>query len=343
MAKIGQKYFDLIDYYKSLDANGTTADVIEMLMQFNPVLEDAIAVECNNGTKHKTVIRTGLPEVSFGKLYGGMKQSKSSKQSVEDTTGFIEGLSTVDERLLELAGKNKGAIRLQEAESFLQSISNTIAQKIFYGSTVGSPEEFMGLAPRFNDPSAQNGKQIIDGGGLGADNASIWMVTWGENQVHTLYPKGTKAGINRQDMGRQRVYDENNDPYYAYEEKFTQHMGISVKDWRYVTRVANIDVSEALAGNVDLFGLLRKAYYQNEGRRHMKGHSKGMKMGRMAIYCNSDILEALDMLGTNAGANDNFIRLKPAEIEGKECQTYRSIPVRETDALLSTEELVPFA
>jgi hypothetical protein len=148
MATLGQNFYDLIDHYKSTDPNGAYADVIEMLMQYNPILEDALAVECNLGTKHKTTMRTGLPEVAWGKLYEGITQGKSTKRGVEDTTGFIEGLSTVDNRILELSAGNEGAVRLAEAEGYLQAIANEVAQKIFYGSSATSPEEFMGLAPR---------------------------------------------------------------------------------------------------------------------------------------------------------------------------------------------------
>jgi len=60
----------------------------------------------------------------------------------------------------------------------------------------------------------------------------------------------------------------------------------------------------------------------------------------MAIYCNRDVLEALDALATNAGASDSFVRLKPMEIEGKEVMAYRGIPIRESDAVLNTEARV---
>jgi hypothetical protein len=115
-------------------------------------------------------------------------------------------------------------------------------------------------------------------------------------------------------------------------EKFTWDIGLSVRDWRYVARIANIDVSDMQAGNVQLYNYMRRAYYRLQQRR--------VAGGRCAIYCNRDVLEALDALGTNAGASDNFIRLRPMEIEGKEVMTYRGIPIRETDALLNTEARV---
>lgn len=331
MATIGSSFVDLIDIYKQQDGDGDYIPVIEMLSQMNPVLDDAIAVECNKDTTHLHSVRTGLPSVAWGKLYKGISQSKSGKAQVEDTTGFVEGLSTIDQRLLDLSA-NEGAVRLSEATSFLEAMSQEVATRIFYGNTASDPDQFMGLAPRFNDSTAPNGNQVIKAGGTGSDNTSIWFVTWGDNQTQLLYPKGTKAGVSREDMGSQRVLDSNGDPYYAKEELFRWHVGLAVKDWRYVSRICNIDVSNMQAGSVKLYDYMRKAYYQMQNRR--------VPGGKLAIYCNRDVLEALDALATNAGASDSFIRLRPMEIEGKEVMTYRGIPIRETDALINTEALV---
>jgi hypothetical protein len=331
MATIGNTFVDLIDIYKQQDGMGQYVSVIELLMEMNPILDDAIAVECNKGTSHLHTVRTGLPAVSWGRLYKGIDQSKSTTAQVEDTTGFVEGLSTIDERLLALS-TNEGAVRLSEAMSYLEAMNQEVATKMFYGNSASDPEEFMGLAPRFNDLGAANGGQIIDAGGTGADNTSIWFVTWGERQCHLLYPKGTQAGVQREDMGRQRITDVDGKAYYAKEEKFTWHVGLAVKDWRYISRIANVDVSLMEAGSVALYDFMRKAYYQLQNRR--------VAGGKLCIYTNRDVLEALDALATNAGASDSFIRLKPMEIEGQEIMTYRGIPIREVDAILNTEARV---
>lgn len=331
MATLGATFVDLIDIYKQQDGKGQYVEVIEMLKEMNPILDDAIAVECNKGTTHLHTVRTGLPAVTWGKLYQGIPQGKSRTAQVEDTTGFVEGLSTVDERLLAISA-NEGAVRLSEAMSYLEAMNQAVTAKIFYGNSASDPEEFMGLAPRFNSLAAPNGNQIIDAGGVGSDNTSIWFVTWGENQCTLLYPKGTTAGITREDKGSQRVTDATGNAYYAKEELFRWNVGLAVKDWRYVARVANIDVSDIQAGSVKLYNFLRKAYYKLQSRR--------VAGGKIAIYCNRDVLEALDGLATNAGTTDSFIRLKPMEIQGEEVMTYRGIPVRESDAILNTEARV---
>lgn len=347
MPGIGNTFYNLIDMYKSQDPNGQQAAVIEMLMENNPMLEDAVAVECNNGSTHMHTVRTGLPAVAWGRLYKGIPQSKSTKAQVQDTTGFVEGLSTVDMRLLKLSG-NEGAIRLSEANGFMEAMEQEVANKIIYGNSNSNPDQFMGLAPRFNDPTAPNGSQIVDGGGDADANTSVWMIAWGENRTHLLYPKNTQAGITREDKGPQRVQDEDGNPYYVKEELFTHHVGLAVADWRYVVRIANIDIDALRADPSDLnadhdsiYDLFRRAYWKLHSRRPVKLQSGGM--GRVSVYANKDVLEALDALSTNSGSADSFVRLVPQQIEGKEILTYRSMPLRETDALLNTEETIAFA
>jgi hypothetical protein len=331
MAVLGNTYLNLLDTYKRSDAHGNIVDVIELLTKINPILADAITVECNMQTQHMHTVRTGLPSVAWGMLYKGIPQSKSRTAQVTDTTGFLEALSTVDKRLLDLT-KDEGKLRLSEALSFLESMSQEFASTFIYGNTASDPEKFLGLAPRFNSTSAANGGQIVSAAGAGSDNTSIWMITWAENAVHLLHPQGTAVGVTREDKGEQRVTDGDGNPFYVKEEMFKHHVGLAVKDWRYVTRVANIDVSNMQAGSVKLYDFLRKAYYKHQGRQ--------ATMGKSVIYCNRDVLECLDALATNAGAADNYTRLKYGEIEGKEVLQYRGMPIRECQAILNTEAVV---
>jgi hypothetical protein len=232
--------------------------------------------------------------------------------------------------LLDLSA-DEGGVRLSEAMSYLEAMNQEVASKIFYGNTASDPEEFMGLTPRFNLFAAPNGNQIINAGGTGSDNTSIWFITWGANQCQLLYPKGTQAGVTREDMGKQRVTDATG-AYYVKEELFRWHVGLAVRDWRYVSRICNIDVSDMAGGTVLLYSFMRKAYWKLQQRR--------VAGGKMAIYCNRDTMEALDALAFNAGNADNFIRLKAMQIEGQEVLTYRGIPIRETDAILNNEAKV---
>ncbi len=35
---------------------------------------------------------------------------------------------------------------------------------------------------------------MIKGGGSGDDNTSVWLVVWGPNTIHGIYPKGSMPG-----------------------------------------------------------------------------------------------------------------------------------------------------
>lgn len=347
MAILGSNWLNLIDVVKRSDPK--IGMLVELLHQSNEILEDAISVECNNGAKHKHGVRTGLPTVAWGALYKGILQSKSAMQAVEDTTGFVEGMSSVDKRLLDMypEAEDQNKVRFIEGAGFLEALNQEMATGLFYHSTKTAPEKFDGLATRYSTYATgafNQGieSQVIHGGASGSDNTSIWMVTWGDMYTQLLYPKGSKAGIIREDKGEQRVLDSLGNPYFVMEELYRWHLGVAVKDWRYNVRIANIDVSDSLAGTVDLYKLLTSAYYRLQKRRKSAG-SKYMG-GKTVIYANRTILEALDNLATGVGASANSkLNIMKSEIQGQEVLTWRGIPIRETDALLNTEALVPAA
>ncbi len=340
MATIGASYLNLIDMFRN-GGDERTAEVAEVLRRSAPAVKDAIAVEANRGTTHEHSIRTGLPAVTWGRLYQGIPQSKSTRAMVTDTTGFVEGLSTVDERLLDIS-PNPAATRMGEAESFIESMTQEAETGIFYHDTVATPEKFKGIAARYNTiAGSAYSNQIVDGGGVGSDNTSIFIVTWSENATHLIYPKGTKAGISRMDRGSQRVTDANGYAYYVKEEEFRWHLGLAVRDWRYNSRVANIDVSDVIAGTKAILPLLRAAFHKIQGRiraTDMKDPNASTN-GRTVMYMNRTIYSALDAELTSPSLN-SALRLTPMQLEGEEVEAYRGIPIRVTDQILNTETRV---
>lgn len=341
MATLTQSTLSMIEQYKQVDGKGRLIDVIEAMNDTSQdVMDDWVWMECNSGTKHTRSIRTGLPSVSWGALYEGIPQSTAAKQMVDDTTGFVEALSQVDKRQLDLYAENRTAIRASEARPFQEAMAQELLTSFFYHNSATDPRKPKGMAARYGVKATKGaGNQIIDAGGTGSDNTSIWMVEWGYDGVSVIYPSGTTAGITRENKGEQRVTDSDGNAYYVEEELFRCHVGFSVGDWARVVRIANVDVSDLQAGSVDIYKWLRKGYYQMKSRRVSKIMDQ-KSAGRIAIYCNRDVMEAMDALATNAGASDNFTRLRPMEIEGKEVLSYRGFPIRETDALLNTEARV---
>lgn len=342
MATIGNTYPQLVDTYKG-SQEGT---VIELLKQNNPILDDAIATQCNLDTVHRHSIRTGYPSVSWGRLYKGTKPSKATMQQVDDTTGWLESRSEIDTRLLKLA-PDPAKARLVDSAPYLEAMNQEMATGIFYHDTATTPEKFKGLSARFSaynsnmpDPAKPNiANQVIHGGGSGSDNTSIWFVTWADHATSLLYPKGTKAGISVLDKGEEPTKDDAGGTFYVKVTMFEWHVGAFVKDYRYSARIANIDVSDLMAGSVDVWALMRKAYY-----RLFQVYGVGALGGRTAIYLNRQVLELLDAQSSDRAllaANHNYTGLGQTQVEGRVIRTYRGIPIRMTDAILNTEAVVP--
>jgi hypothetical protein len=340
MATLTQSFLTLADVYKRMEKQGV-ADIIEMMNDTSQdILGDIQMVECNDGTKHTHTIRTGLPSVAWGALYAGTPQSKSTTQQVDDTTGFVEALCTIDKRVLALAGENANAVRASESLPFIESMAQELVTAMFYHNSATDARKPRGLSARFGVKATSGyGNQIVDAGGSSTDNTSMWFVTHGLNGLIGLYPKGTSGGISQEDKGEQRVLDGSGNPYYVVEELVTAHMGFAVKDYRNIVRIANLDVSDMLAGSVKIYNFMRQAYYKLNTRRAAKVKDQ-MTGGRTVIYCNKTVLEALHALNANMGSSDNFIRLRPMELDGQEVMSYMGFPIRETDALLNTESRV---
>lgn len=336
MALLNGKYPTFLDL-ALMPENGQESAVINILAKMNPVLEDAPAYEANRGDHHMTTVLTGLPVVTWGALYEGIPATKGSKQLVKDTMGFVNSASEVDVRLVDIFEKaeKKASIRLSEAKGHLEAMAQEAATAIFYHDTRVDPRKPMGLSPRFNSLSAENGIQIVNGGGAGNDNTSIWMITWDEESCHLIYPRGYSAGVHRKDWGAVPKYDANNNMYMAYREEFTWHLGLTVRNWQYISRVANIDVSDLTinaASGADIINLLTKAYYRHKGRRQA--------MGKTFIYCNTTVIEFLDYQARNATGKNLFLTFKDTGPNAKEVLHFRGIPIRESDAILNSEAAV---
>jgi hypothetical protein len=328
MATLSAKFPTLADWANFLDPDGKAATVVEILSQTNPILTDMVTLEANNVTTHKSVIRTGLPSGTWRKLYQGVDASKSTRATVEDGIGMLEARSEVDKDLAELNGL-ESAFRLDEAQAHLEGMNQTMASTLFYGDSTTEPEKFTGLAPRYSSLSAGNAQNIIDGGGTGSDNMSVWLVVWGKNTIHGIFPKGSKAGLTQEDLGLADAFDSSSRRYRAYMEHFQWKCGIALRDWRYVVRICNIDASNLVAESsaADVIKLMTKAVHR----------IPNMAMGKACFYVNPTLNEMLDI---QAQGKATYTLMTGNDAAGQPMTSFRGIPIRSCDALLSTEARV---
>lgn len=331
MAELASNNPTLLDYKKRLDPDGNIADIIEMLNETNEVLDDMTFMEGNLETGHRTTIRSGLPAPTWRKLYGGVQPTKSRTVQVTDNTGMLEAYAEVDKALVDLNG-NAAAFRLSEDRAFIEGMNQEQASTLFYGNEGTEPEAFTGLAPRFNSTTAENGDNIILGGGAGADNTSIWLVVWGPNTVHGIFPKGSTAGLKMEDKGQVTIedVDGNGGRMEAYRSHYRWDTGLTVRDWRYVVRIANIDVSDLTAdasAGADLIDLMTQALEL----------VPNLNMGRPAFYMNRTIRSTLRRQIVNKVTSST---LTMETVAGKKVMMFDEVPVRRCDAITNAESLV---
>ena len=145
-------------------------------------------------------------------------------------------------------------------------------------------------------------------------------------------------------MGEWPVLDSASNTYQAYRDHFKWEIGLVLRDWRYVARIANIDVT-LLTGvsAANLINLLVRALYrlptapvsatvvQTSDSPEVRAN-----MGRTVIYCNRVIRTYLDL----QAMNKTNVLLRIEEFDGKPVTTFRGIPVRTCDAILNNEATV---
>lgn len=329
MAALAANNPTLLDVAKRLDPDGKIASIVEILNATNPVLEDLTYVEGNLPTGHRTTVRTGLPSPTWRKLYGGVQPTKSTTVQVTDSAGMLEAYAEVDKALADLNG-NTAAFRLSEDSAHIEGIGQQMAQTLFYGNEGTQPEAFTGLAPRYNSLSAQNGDNIIDAGGNDTDLTSIWLCVWGNQTGHGIYPKGSIGGLQMTDKGQVTIenVDGNGGRMEGYRTHYRMDAGLTIRDWRYFVRIANIDVSSlnTLANTKDIISWMIQA----------SERIPELGKGRAAFYMNRRLREKL-RLGILEKVSSN---LTFETVAGERMVTFDGIPVRRTDALINTESRV---
>lgn len=338
MATLATTNLTLADWAKRTDPDGRIPIIAELLSQSNEVLEDAVFKEGNLPTGERVVVRTGLPTVYWRALNQGIPSSKSTTAQVDEAAGILEARSEVDKDLAMLNG-NTAQFRLSEDTAFLEAMNQTQATTLFYGNPGTDPKQYLGLAPRYSSLSAANAQNIMSAGGSGADNTSVFLVVWGDQTTYCHFPKGSKAGLIHEDLGEQTVYNSDGTRLQAYATRYQWKNGLVVKDWRYVVRICNIDVSDLIAQTgtqassaaTNIVKLMARSLYR----------IPNMAMGRAAFYMNRTVHSGLSI----AALDKSQYVLKINEGLSQFGTPYSwlsflGVPLRRVDSLVNTEAAV---
>jgi len=336
MAAKGAQFLTLADVAKS--KNKVIGGVAEVLMNQNAMLEDMMYTEMNEGTIHKEDIRSALPEVYYRKANQAIPSSKSTIEERSFTATHFESKSQVDRAVAERGGMDRVAYnRWNQAQGHLQAHANELADLMIYGSPATANRKTAGLFDIYStvSTSEETSNQVIDAGGTDSDNCSILKVHHGERSIFGVYPKGTTAGLTRNDHSKGgkvikiEALDVNGaaGSLWGYEEEFLTDHGLVVKDYRQAARICNIDVSNLVSGSgaADLIDLMISANYKIENVQNGKG----------VWYVNRTVeahlhKQALTKVGAGGGLNFQ-------NVEGKQILHFLGDPIKRMDALVNSE------
>lgn len=329
MATIGTAV-TLQEFAKRLDANGKVDKIVEMMNQTNEILDDMVFMEGNLPTGHKTTVRNGLPTPAWRLLNYGVPNSKSETTQITDTCGMLEDYAEVDKVLADLNG-NSAAFRISEDHAHLEGMNQAFCDSLINGDTSVNPERFVGLAPRYSKLStdtANAGSNIIDAGGT-TNLTSIYLLCWGDSTMHGIFPKGSKAGFQHQDLGEVTLFDAAGGKYQGYRTHYKWDVGFCLRDWRYGIRIANIDtaaLTKNASAGADLIDLMTQAIELLPNQN----------MGKPVFYGNQKIRSFLRRQIMNKA---NY-QITQEQVAGKRVTAFDGIPVRRVDKIANSETRV---
>jgi len=313
----------LLELARRVDPKGNAAVIAEVLDVSNPMQKDAPWTEANNVFSHTTTRRLYLPSGSWRRLNAGVAVEASRTIQVTEGIGMLESYAESDKVIVD-AYPNTGEGRMQEAHAFLEGMGQTLASTLIYGNTATDPEKFDGFATRMGALDADG--QVIGEGGTGSDLSSIYIVQWGLDTVHMVFPKGNRTmGIEHEDLGEDTNTDSNGLKWQIYRDHFKVYGGLVVKDPRAIARLANIET----AGTSNIFDEDNLITIANR-----------MKLTRpMVLYCNRTILSQMEV-ALKDKTNVNFTPAKGEGLFGEPVMFFRGHPIRVVDAILSTEAAI---
>ncbi len=323
--------YTLVDLIRAMDpSNNQMLYVADTLARANPIVREAPMMEANQALTHIGSRDSALPTVQKRAINDGVPKSAHKEIPVTAPMSLFETMSQVDEEMLRLAGANAQAFRQRKDRKFIEAMSQSVADEIFYGSVGDDVLGFNGLTTLFDSATVYpNGDSswwynVQLEGGSGGDTTSIWVIEWGPDECTLVYPKNTMGGIEIVDLGKQLVSGVTaSTEFVAYVTQFKWRCGLYIADERCAQRVANIEIS----GGSNEFNddtVLRAI-----NRLPSMGENPTTR-----IYCNRDIRTAMDI---RVKDKNNMYYREVNDAFGKPVIHFRGIPVQVIDAINSTE------
>jgi hypothetical protein len=324
MATLTSKY-SLVEQAKRIDPDGEQAQIVEVLnRRMGGILEEAPWIPSNDVWTNKTTRRGTLPTGSRRKLNQRISQSVSRTTEIMDVIEQIEDYCDVDSALVD-SMPSPAMFRSGEVDAFIEGLGQTIVSDILYADANADPDSMHGLSARMGTADA---RFVIDEGGTGSDVTSIYVVTWGQQYAHLIYPKNMaqEMGVRHVDKG-QVTSETTNGLIEVYRDHFCIRCGLVVRHPRAIGRQANIETA-GTSNTFDednLIALLNNMETNADTR----------------IYVNETILTQMQIRSKDKN-NVNYYFDNEYALSGQPPMAFQGYPVRRLDReiLLNTETAI---
>lgn len=341
MSQLNGKWPTLAELMKLLTGAGAFAHVVDMMRQANEILDVMTWMACNQGDEHMIVQSVSLPTVYEAMVNRGVLPSDGKDIDLYEPTATFRSWQEVDADAAELTG-DPAKVMSDKSRKHRQAHSRNFVSSLFYGNSLTDPDTFPGLAQRYSDPTDNNGQNIINGGGAGVDNASIFLIGFGEDAVSGLYPANTPAGLATEDKGK--VTKENADGTTdslrdVYRSKFSWHCGLAVEDWKWAARICNLDISDLKAQNDNAANLLQLTedalYCLPSTAVKTDANTNGRRMGWFMNRTLRKMIDRQSRTAVQLGGQLDYV-----VVDGVRRKALHGIPMYTVDQMTNAETLV---
>jgi hypothetical protein len=165
---------------------------------------------------------------------------------------------------------------------------------------------------------------VVSAAGSGNDVTSAYIVLWGPNYVHGIYPRGSQVGLYHEDLGVATKVDSNGKMWQVYRDHFGWDHGLVIRHPRAVGRLANIETT----GSSNIFD----PKYLIQILNRMPGRGRGA-----VIYVNPTLMSQID----NYAATKTNVWYSMSDAFGVPTMSFRGTnPIRMVEAILDTEAAI---
>ena len=291
-------------------------------LQKNAMCKDAPWDEANSYFSDKSTKWDELPTPTHRLTGNGIDESAGVTKPIDEKITLLDAMSVADKKLVEVAN-DKEKFRNGECDMHIEGIARQWGTDVIYGDTSTEPAAIDGLHTRYQDLSLEN---VWSGGGSGSDLTSLFIVEWDvQSGMCFIYPKGSMAGIDHDDLGLDIFTGHNSKKMRGYGDYFECHFGIRIKLDEAVQRICNIE-SAGSSNTLDYLDII-------DARNELPNLGED---GNAVIYVNRTLKGQFDKLAIDK--SNAFYTGK--DVWGAPVTMFQNMQVRLMEAIVDTESAI---